>query len=837
MPKLQWQTLTACPRAETEHQWTYDVTWQTSTGPVVARTTFKTLRDGTFACAMPGCPKAQYGEAPKNRNEYKTFQHVLRYHAVVGGCSYPALERWLDDEANAKEPFLTDTSEDMLDLMEKTGKDAKFIQNQLDKKRLGANGNPIDARIARWKNDPTYVRQQRIGMTYGNGYTCLNCGAKNDHKSNRCPLTQEQRDVLVERGEAYEPSRRYYPNPNCPDYPDCDLCQDLSVNCWKNRRKVMEVIPGEVMPDDEVVEIWDELKTRPFSLSYLGGNPRARQAFGQLEKMELTIEDVARDGASAFGDLSLLFSVRVCKQTLCGDDTVDDESVVVISRAANTVPPLVPKRFWLAGVAGAKPPGHPHNVEQARDASAVCSLFVEDVERHKNGGPHKLEDHLHRHVANPAASRPCESRVRNVETSLDFMTRAAPSNHQGKAQIKSERPQGSRADTTVSAASPASPVSARPLPRLPTAPAAKRVGVSALSSTTAPMLGTRPTVSAASLASPMSAKPLPRLLPAPVAKRDGVPASSTAPKKKKMKSTDKPTAAQQAFSRPSSGRPRSRRRPRPASTRPARAGASRAARRRAAPAPMRAARAPAPRPTPMVMGDEPDEPDEPATASDGARLALVRAARGQAQPPAIMATFESATATFDVCTLSPKRELIADAAGALALVETMPAALRGVKLGNKSYTAAAAAALAGRLKGLRGLVDVDIADVIAGRPEAEALEVLAHLSGALAAPLAAATPLRAAERRRAPLRPRTSRHTLDLADNSFGDDGGEAIAAWLADSAAASPSAAAPLKKLVLRDCLRGNQPLATALLATNELASKGALLLVSALLAKAPAR
>ncbi|EGB10988.1 hypothetical protein AURANDRAFT_62262 [Aureococcus anophagefferens] len=446
----------------------------------------------------------------------------------------------------------------------------------------------------------------------------------------------------------------------------------------------MEVIPGEVMPDDEVVEIWDELKTRPFSLSYLGGNPRARQAFGQLEKMELTIEDVARDGASAFGDLSLLFSVRVCKQTLCGDDTVDDESVVVISRAANTVPPLVPKRFWLAGVAGAKPPGHPHNVEQARDASAVCSLFVEDVERHKNGGPHKLEDHLHRHVANPAASRPCESRVRNVETSLDFMTRAAPSNHQGKAQIKSERPQGSRAECvlvvylldllrpltveeheycvkkvdekngtkreknaardgrvasgpkvlgpksaperpTVSAASPASPVSARPLPRLPTAPAAKRVGVSALSSTTALMLGTRPTVSAASLASPMSAKPLPRLLPAPVAKRDGVPASSTAPKKKKMKSTDKPTAAQQAFfkafKRPSAKPPATA--PRldaPGAAAPAAA---------SAPAPAPAA-APAPAPTtPMVMGDEPDEPDEPATASDGASLSSA----GPTRPP------------------------------------------------------------------------------------------------------------------------------------------------------------------------------------------------------------
>ncbi|KAH8068065.1 hypothetical protein JL721_7014 [Aureococcus anophagefferens] len=537
MPKLQWQTLTACPRAETEHQWTYDVTWQTSTGPVVARTTFKTLRDGTFACAMPGCPKAQYGEAPKNRNEYKTFQHVLRYHAVVGGCSYPALERWLDDEANAKEPFLTDTSEDMLDLMEKTGKDAKFIQNQLDKKRLGANGNPIDARIARWKNDPTYVRQQRIGMTYGNGYTCLNCGAKNDHKSNRCPLTQEQRDVRVERGEAYEPSRRYYPNPNCPDYPDCDLCQDLSVNCWKNRRKVMEVIPGEVMPDDEVVEIWDELKTRPFSLSYLGGNPRARQAFGQLEKMELTIEDVARRRAGVRRPVAA-FSVCACKQTLCGDDTVDDESVVVISRAANTVPARA--EAILARGAGAKPPAI--RTTPSRRATLRPSARCSSRTSSGTKTAARTSSRTTCTATSPIPRRaPCESRGA-TPTPLDFMTRAAPSNHQGKAQIKSERPQGrgpsacswficstccgpSRSrntSTTVSAASPASPVSARPLPRLPTAPAAKRVGVSALSSTTAPMLGTRPTVSAASLASPMSAKPLPRLLPAPVAKRDGV---------------------------------------------------------------------------------------------------------------------------------------------------------------------------------------------------------------------------------------------------------------------------------------------------------------------------
>ena len=375
-----------------------------------------------------------------------------------------------------------------------------------------------------------------------------------------------------------------------------------------------------------------------------------------------------------------------------------------------------------------------------------------------------------------------------------------------------------------------------------------------------------------------------------------------------------------------------------------------------------------------------------------------------------MASFEGGVEHFDVCALSPKRELIEDAAGALALLEPLGdgAEVRSIKLSNKSYTSGAAGALAGKLRTLRGLVVVDISDVIAGRPEAEALEVLSFLSGALAeasgggsaaasvvesldvsdnalgqkgidallplfegsAPLkclktcnngmseAAARQLAALATSRGEtsletlhyfnnmsgdngavalaeivaaspklsdlrfsgtragragslafagaLRPRHLIHTLDLADNSFGDDGGDALAAWLADSAAAH-GGAAPLAKLVLRDCslgddgfaplaaqldaacphlahldLSGNEltaeacdnaflgsakpsleflgfeeneitslggaklakqlkaagalpKLTTALLATNELASRGALVLVAALLDAAP--
>ncbi|KAH8064946.1 hypothetical protein JL722_1836 [Aureococcus anophagefferens] len=90
-----------------------------------------------------------------------------------------------------------------------------------------------------------------------------------------------------------------------------------------------------------------------------------------------------------------------------------------------------------------------------------------------------------------------------------------------------------------------------------------------------------------------------------------------------MKSTDKPTAAQQAFfkafKRPSAKPPATA----PRLDAPARARAA------SAPAPAPAA-APAPAPTtPMVMGDEPDEPDEPATAPDGASLSSA----GPTRPP------------------------------------------------------------------------------------------------------------------------------------------------------------------------------------------------------------
>ena len=129
-----------------------------------------------------------------------------------------------------------------------------------------------------------------------------------------------------------------------------------------------------------------------------------------------------------------------------------------------------------------------------------------------------------------------------------------------------------------------------------------------------------------------------------------------------------------------------------------------------------------------------------------------------------MAEF-AAPSTFDVCALSPAREKVGDAESALKLVASLSdgAAVEAVKLSNKSYTAPAAHALAGKLATLRGLTDVDVSDVIAGRPEDEALEVLGALSAALAAAAGGGDAAAAA-------------HTaLDVSDNALGQKGIDAL--------------------------------------------------------------
>ena len=101
-----------------------------------------------------------------------------------------------------------------------------------------------------------------------------------------------------------------------------------------------------------------------------------------------------------------------------------------------------------------------------------------------------------------------------------------------------------------------------------------------------------------------------------------------------------------------------------------------------------------------------------------------------------MAGFEGALPldAFDVCAANPAREHVAEPEAALKLVEELSngQALRKIKLSNKSYGAKAAKAIAEKLASLRGVKDVDVSDVIAGRPEAEALEVLETLALALA---------------------------------------------------------------------------------------------------------
>lgn len=81
--------------------------------------------------------------------------------------------------------------------------------------------------------------------------------------------------------------------------------------------------------------------------------------------------------------------------------------------------------------------------------------------------------------------------------------------------------------------------------------------------------------------------------------------------------------------------------------------------------------------------------------------------------------------SFDVSTNGPRE--VVDAARARELVDCSDD-VTAVKLSNKSYTFEAAQVMAEKLAKLAKVRSVDISDVIAGRPEAEALKVLEALS-------------------------------------------------------------------------------------------------------------
>jgi len=113
---------------------------------------------------------------------------------------------------------------------------------------------------------------------------------------------------------------------------------------------------------------------------------------------------------------------------------------------------------------------------------------------------------------------------------------------------------------------------------------------------------------------------------------------------------------------------------------------------------------------------------------------------------------------FDVSNVG-KRETVDEARAAELLAPLLESAesVRGFRLSNKSYTRASAAVVAAGLASVAAagrfsaLTEVDIADVIAGRPEDEALEVLRTLC--------------------APLKTFKSLTSIDVSDNAFGAKG------------------------------------------------------------------
>jgi Ran GTPase-activating protein 1 len=87
-----------------------------------------------------------------------------------------------------------------------------------------------------------------------------------------------------------------------------------------------------------------------------------------------------------------------------------------------------------------------------------------------------------------------------------------------------------------------------------------------------------------------------------------------------------------------------------------------------------------------------------------------------------------------------------------------PGSVRSVRLSNKSYSESAALVIAEALRSMEGVTDADLSDMIAGKPEEEALKVLEAMCGGLAG---------------------RSLESLDLSDNAMGEKGIHACRAVL----------------------------------------------------------
>ena len=93
-----------------------------------------------------------------------------------------------------------------------------------------------------------------------------------------------------------------------------------------------------------------------------------------------------------------------------------------------------------------------------------------------------------------------------------------------------------------------------------------------------------------------------------------------------------------------------------------------------------------------------------------------------------MSAFDSGPVAVE---LSGGRELCDETKAAALLAEIKVVNPTHVRLSNKSFDNGAATKIAEYLENLSGIITADISDIIAGRPEDEALRTLTIISGAL----------------------------------------------------------------------------------------------------------
>lgn len=208
---------------------------------------------------------------------------------------HPVIQKWWDE--NIAFPYCQG---DELDALARaSGVKRQNISGRLEAARLRATQQQRDA----WSKEAAAQRLKGVRSVGGFGKTvgnCSNCGQRGCRRD-RCHLTLEDAAELREMGELTVTSsqvRRYGPDRNCPDGPECERCLDPDINCVKRLRKVVVTSKNLELSRKYVADAYEAIRNQPLELLCNHNDSGTKAFFEDLQaRHRVTPDAVARLGA------------------------------------------------------------------------------------------------------------------------------------------------------------------------------------------------------------------------------------------------------------------------------------------------------------------------------------------------------------------------------------------------------------------------------------------------------------------------------------------------------------------------------------------------------------